>query len=293
MVANMALSGIKKTFIRVLGRLLRPSRALLATMLLASALPASAQDISPGSSEIAAIRARGYLVVAIPAFDAPPFFLERDGELKGLDVDLAQGLGQALGVELRFDRSARSFNETIDRVAQGTADIAWCKLSRTLHRASSVRFSEPYLVLRHALAFNRVQLAELARGNPVPPVIRGYTGKLAILAGSAWIEYANTHFPAATKVEYADNDEMIRHVREGIVTAAYRDEFVIKRAVQLDPALTVSVRTITLKDLEDPLAVAVNPTQSHLLDFINLFLASQRKKLTVDSILQDYAGLLQ
>src|SRR5262249_1378543 len=105
----------------------RASALLLGLLaLLAAQAPALAQALAP---DRAGILQRGELRVAIPAFDAPPFFYRRNEELEGFDIDLARELGRDLGVRVVFDRRANSYNEVVDVVADGHADVAICKLS--------------------------------------------------------------------------------------------------------------------------------------------------------------------
>lgn len=73
----------------------------------------AAQD---GPPEIEAISNRGHLIVAMTSFDNPPFYFVDHGHLEGIDVTLAEEIGQALGVEVKFDRTAETFNEVVERV---------------------------------------------------------------------------------------------------------------------------------------------------------------------------------
>ena len=58
----------------------------------------------------------------------------------GHDVELARSIADALGVEIEFDRSPKTFNAITDLVASEKADMAISLVSRTLSRAEKVRF---------------------------------------------------------------------------------------------------------------------------------------------------------
>src|SRR5439155_17481700 len=90
--------------------------------------------------DIARIVARGELIVAMLGVDTPPFFYEKNGELVGVEVDLAKAIAKELGVQVRFNRTAKSFNGVVDIVARGEADMALSKLSRTLARTQVISF---------------------------------------------------------------------------------------------------------------------------------------------------------
>lgn len=244
--------------------------------------------------EMQQITERGYIVVAMPSTDSPPFFFERDGQMMGIDIELVNGLAKDLGVEVRYNRSGKSFNDAVDLVAKGEADMAWCKLSRTMNRAKVVNFSRPYLVLHQAMALNRVRLADLTKtGRTIPSIVRDFDGTLAVIEGSSFVGYARQNFPKAKVVEFKDFKEVVKAVRSGAVTAAYRDDFEIKRLIKVDPTISLTVRTVTLTDLEDTLGVAVRPADIQLLAFINMFLDKQPERLTVDKILKRYEKWLQ
>jgi ABC-type amino acid transport substrate-binding protein len=248
-------------------------------------LAASASVVQPAPPDIQRIAKRGELVVALPAFDSPPFFSQRNGALRGLDIDLARGLAEALNVRVRFERSAASFNAVVDVIARGDADVAICKLSRTLARAARIRFSEPYLVLHHALAVNRLRFAELAHGQELATVIRHFGGRLGVIEGSSYADFAVHNFPSAKLVRYQDWDTLVAALKKGEIIAAYRDEFEVNRLLQSDPRLALTLRTVTLTDTEDSIGMAVPSGSSQLLALINLYLDQRPDKLTAEKVM--------
>src|SRR5690349_21980735 len=82
--------------------------------------------------EFARIVNRGELVVAMLGVDQPPFFETRNGRLQGIDVDIANEMAAKLGVQVRFNRDAKTFDGVVSLLANGDADLAISKLSRTL-----------------------------------------------------------------------------------------------------------------------------------------------------------------
>lgn len=241
--------------------------------------------------DIARIQRRGELVVAMLGRDTPPFFYQRDGELAGLEVDMARELAQRLGVGIRFDRTARSFNEVIERVSRQQADLGISKLSRTLTRAQTVRFSNPYLTLKHALVLNRLAVARLTQGRSLQSLVRDFDATLGVIADSSFADFAAQNFPRARLRAYPDWQDLVRAVRAGEVVAAYRDEFEVKRLVRGDPESPLTLRTVTLTDLEDSLGIAVGVGDPVLLDVVNLYLAQRARALDVDQVLAAAAHL--
>lgn len=236
--------------------------------------------------DIARIVNRGELIVAMLGVDSPPFFYVKNNELVGLEVDLAKAIAKELKVTVRFDRSAQTFNEVVAVVARQEADLGISKLSRTLARAQTISFTDPYLRLNHAFILNRVKFAELARDRPLPTVIRGFKGSIGVIAKSSFADYAVKNFPNAEIREYPSWGEVLKALEKGQVMAAYRDEFEIKRLLKIDPTVSLTLRTVTFRDLEDSLGIAVGIQDPTLLAFVNQFLAEGTEKLTIDKVLK-------
>ena len=243
------------------------------------------QDGRMIAPDMARIVNRGELVVAMVATDTPPFFYVKDEELVGLEIDLAKDLAKELNVNVRFDRTAKTFNEVVDIVSRQEADLGISKLSSTLARAQKVHFSSPYLTLSHGFILNRVRFAEYARDRTLPVAIRQFKGSIGVISKSAWTDYGKRYFPNAEVREYASWGEVLKAVEKGEVMAAYRDEFEVKRVLRADPTASLTLRTVTFKDLDDPLAIAVGLTDDTLLQFVNLYLNQSNKKLTIDKVL--------
>jgi ABC-type amino acid transport substrate-binding protein len=236
--------------------------------------------------EFARIVERGELIVEVLSVDQPPFFEERNGQLTGLDIDLAREIAAKLGVKVRFARDANTFDGVVDLLARGNADIAVSKLSRTLPRAQEISFSTPYLRLKRALLLNRVKFAQLAHGRSVPEMIRSYDSSIGVVANSSYAAYVTTNFPKAQVRSYPTWEAVLKALNDGEITAAYRDEFEVKRVLKIDPTASLRLRVVTLQDLEDTLAIGVNVSAPALLAFINQFLAERSTKFDVSTVLQ-------
>ena len=66
---------------------------------------------------------------------------------------------------------------------------------------------------------------------------------------------------------------------------AYRDEFEVKRILKADPTASLHLRTVTFKDLEDTLGIAVGINDHVLLAFLNEFLSQRVEKLNTAKVL--------
>jgi polar amino acid transport system substrate-binding protein len=236
--------------------------------------------------EFARIAMRGELVVAVLGVDQPPFFQQQNGQLVGIDIDIAKELAAKLGVKVRFNREAKSFDGVVTLLANGDADVAVSKLSRTLTRAEVVSFSAPYIRLHRALLLNRVKFAQLAKGRPAPEVIRSYDGDIGVVTNSSYATYVQTNFPHAKVQSYPSWDALVKALNAGEVTAAYRDEFEVKHVLKIDPTASLRLRVVTLEDLDDTISIGVNVNSPALLAFVNQFLAERTNKIDVMTLLQ-------
>jgi len=270
-------------------------RRTLLAFALARCCPAAAVEQTPLvrvpdgrllAPDIARIVKNGELVVALLNIDTRPFVYVKDGELRGVDIDLVRKVAEGLRVPIRFDRSAITHDEVVQRVANGQADLGVSKLARTLKRAQLVMFSNPYMHLEHALLINRVAFARMAGEQSVSQAVRNFTGTIAVLTGSSWGEFAHRHFVRATPVRFATWPEVIEAVKSGAVVAAYRDAVEVRTVMRADPELALTLRTVTFTDLNSVLCVMVGSQDAVLQSFVNEVVANQHHKLTASELIK-------
>lgn len=236
--------------------------------------------------DIARIILRGELIVAVLSKDTPPFVFVKNGVLSGVDIDLVQQVSDELKVPIRFDRTAKTYDEVVQLVATGQADLGVSKLARTLKRAQYVMFSNPYMRLEHSLLINRLAFAKVAREQSVTQAVRSFNGTIAVLAGSAWEEFARRNFTQATVVPYPTWAKCIEAVKKGEVVAAYRDAIEVRTIMQSDPSLALTLRTVSFSDLQSMLSVMVGSRDVVLQSFVNEIVSNQAEKLTVSALLK-------
>jgi polar amino acid transport system substrate-binding protein len=267
-------------------RLQKTCCVLLGLIALTITSPTIARDME-------AIKASGKLIVAVPNIRNPPFFMEEKGQLVGLDIDMAKSIAETMGLQIVFNRNAKSFNDAVAQVAAGDADIATAKISRTLERAQNVLFSDPYITLPHALLVNRLRYAEISHGRPIAEVMQQYNGTIGVIAKSAFVGFAKTYFPKAKVVEFDNWEALVDAVSKGTVTTAYRDAFEVKRIFKINPNLTLTVRSVLIEDIKDTIGIVVGPKNYLMQNFLNLFLEQKNFKFTSDQILTKYEKILQ
>ncbi|MDJ0848605.1 MAG: cation:dicarboxylase symporter family transporter [Myxococcota bacterium] len=111
--------------------------------------PAVAPEEDPSRPLLERIHERGRLRVGFREF-LPLAFFHEDGELVGLDIEMAQLLARDLGVELELiPVTLRKASEYLEA---GVVDVAMPGLAITTERLEAMRFSETYLDLTLAFA---------------------------------------------------------------------------------------------------------------------------------------------
>lgn len=256
--------------------------------------PMSDQQLALLPQEIQRIKEKGKLVVAMFWEDRPPFFYRNDkGEFVGIDVMLAKDIAKSLDVQIEFDRSAKTFDEVVDLVVMGKADIAISKLSITLSRALRVNYTDPYVVFHQSLLVNRLALSTLESEHPGQDILQQIiltNQKIGVRATTSYVEHAKNLFPNAQIVTFEKMEDLIQSVREGDILAAFYDENELKTYINQSPELSVYAKLFILQDRMDPIAIAVSHQNRALLNWLNIYLELRKDTLGVDNILLDYRG---
>jgi polar amino acid transport system substrate-binding protein len=240
------------------------------------------------------IMSRGHIIVAMHREDFPPLFMhDKTGRFYGLDVSLAQDIGRRLGVGVKFNRKAETFDAVIDIVSRREADVAISYLSRTLERAKRVRFTEPYLILRQAWLVNRLKAAQEKKGQDIVEILKNKDEKIGVLGGSSHIGYVKEAFPRAVMKQFKILDpDLIEAVLKGDLFAGFFDELGIKKVIRQRPEISLHLQMVVLEGKEDPIAMAVPWDSVHLLSWLNLYLKTVRLDLTADNVLDQYSEIL-
>jgi ABC-type amino acid transport substrate-binding protein len=171
-------------------------------------MPARAEPLAEGGSsmgrltDIDRIQHQGQIEVALFFEDVPPFFMgDREDNLVGIDPELAKDIADKLGVVVRFNRQAQTFDALVDTVASGEADIAISLLSDTLNRALRVNFSKDYVVLRQTLLVNRLLLAqqfpEARSSEEIRDRLNRSGLKIGVIEGTAYVDFLKADYPMA------------------------------------------------------------------------------------------------
>jgi polar amino acid transport system substrate-binding protein len=242
----------------------------------------------PLPTDVAAIKKKNVLVVAMTKKDNPPFFSGEGDDIKGLDVEIARRIGVMLGVPVQFRRDADSFAEVVEQVRTNGADIAVSKLSITGPRLLAVRFSVPYIKLKQAMIINRLWLSKNTKGRETYEVIRNFDGKISFIRNSSYDTFARINFAHAQFLPEDSWAIIIDNVMSGKIAAGYRDEFEIKKISFEKPDAAISTKTVTISDSVDNIAVAVNYNSTHLLSIVDFVIRNEFHNVDTKRLMDRY-----
>ena len=107
----------------------------------ASSAAASSGAAAEGNGDWAAIQEKGTLVVGMTIFD-PMNYYDADGNLIGFDTELAQAVGEKLGVEVQFQEI--EWNNKVMELDAGNIDCVWNGMTILDDLKDAMDFSIPY-----------------------------------------------------------------------------------------------------------------------------------------------------
>ncbi len=102
----------------------------------------AAGDVVKVSSVSSRIVAKGELVVGTAASMPPLNMKTKDGEIIGMEIDLAQLIAGAMGVKLKL--KPMQFNDLLPAVEKGEVDMVISGVTITPARNLKVAFAGPY-----------------------------------------------------------------------------------------------------------------------------------------------------
>ena len=130
--------------------------------------------------------------------DYPPLAMEQDGQVAGLEGDLARHLGAALGRPVQFVRL--KWREQFDALLGNRTDIIMTGLSMTREREMRVAFVEPYM--KNAV-MGMVRRADAGQFKTAEDV-KQFAGTIGIQKGTTAAVFVQEQCPQARTIEVAD-----------------------------------------------------------------------------------------
>ena len=207
---------------------------------------------------------KGELVVGTSASIPPLNMTTKDGEIIGLEPDLAKVMANAMGVKLRIE--AMPFSELLPALESGKIDMILSGMTMTPNRNLKVAFVGPYYVTGKAFLTKMETIASMKEASE----INSPDFTLAALNGSTSQFFIEAVLPKVKLVTTKDHDEAVDKVIKGEVHALVADLHICLVSVTRypDKGLLTLVTPLTY----EPLGVAVPANDPHLINWLENFL---------------------
>lgn len=235
------------------------ARQLTAVMLL---IPLSAGVAN--ADKLQEILNRGELVVGV-VNDAPPFgFIDEDGELVGMDLDIAHMIAEEMDVDVRFE--VVPIPARIPTLLTDKVDMLIAVLGSTPQRALQVMYTNPYVV---------IDLGVYASDDIEPVTDRAGLENFTIAVGKGTTSdvWLSENVPGAQLVRFEDAPSAIAAFMAG-QTQAFAEgsnlaSNVIRNAGRDDIKMKYSMR-------QSPVHIAVKHGEFNLKNWLDTMLFTQR-----------------
>jgi len=220
----------------------------------------------------------------------PPFSLvAKSGELIGFDIDLANLIADAMGVEVTFVQ--KPFGQLLDALEKGEVDIIMSGMTMTPARNLRVAFVGPYMVSGKSILTTNAALAKIDEAGDVDQS----QVKMAALKGSTSQDFVTDVWPRMQLTVTEDYDEAINLVREGKVGAMVADFPICALSVLRFP--NDGFATLTEPLTIEPMGVAMPPGDALFINMMENYLGALQGlgilELLEEKWFQDGSWLIQ
>ncbi len=228
---------------------------------LAGAAATAATAPTTGCSSGATTRLRVGMELGYPPFE----MTDEQGNPVGVSVDLARALAESLGLELQVENIA--FDGLIPALKTGRIDLILSSLTRTVERAESIDFSDPYLETGLCLLVGKSTPIQSAADLDQP----GRT--VAVKKGTTGHTYATARLTRASILVLDKEAAAVLEVVQGKADAFIYDQFSVFQHARRNPDTT---RALLRPFQVEQWAVGLRKGDTERRTQVNRFLAGFR-----------------
>lgn len=197
-----------------------------------------------------------------------PYEYYADGEIVGVDIDIAKEIAKEMGKELVVRDVA--FDSIISEVKTGKADFGAAGISYSDERAKQVDFSVNYFVSKQVVVVRSD--SDISDSNS----INGK--KIAVQLGSIADTYVTSNYSDSDIVREKKYLAAIQDLKDGKVDAVVMDELPAKEMVNNNQGIVVLPGSL----VSDSYGMVVKKGNKELLDTINIVLGRLKSNGTID-----------
>lgn len=210
------------------------------------------------------------LVMVTEAGFAPYEYYE-NGEVVGVDVDIAREIAKYLGKTLVVKDIA--FDSIINEVKTGKADFGAAGISYSDDRAKNVDFSINYAVSKQVVIVNNN--SSIANVNEID------NKKIAVQLGSIADTFVTEKYKSANVVRQKKYLAAIEDLKTGKVDCVVMDELPAKEIVSKNEGIKILDGSLT----NDSYGMVVKKGNKELLDAINIVLQKLKDEGKIDEFI--------
>ena len=205
------------------------------------------------------------LIVGMSGDQPPMNALNREGNVMGLDVDLARALASAMCVSLQVEQMP--FGELMEALEAGDVDLVISGMAITPERAEDALFAGPYMLSGKSILTRSDVVARFASGDLAEQETR-----LAALSDSTSATFVREAAPNAELVEVDDYASAVTMIQAGDVAGLVADmpACVPPFIRHPDAPLLPPPRPLTVQPLGDP----VSEDEPELHSLVSNYLAA-------------------
>ena len=189
---------------------------ILMSMLMLTAC-AGMQAATANSPVLDRIVMNGELVVGTAASMPPLNMTTKDGEIIGMEIDLAKAMAESMGVKLRLE--AMQFHELLPALEAGRIDMILSGMTITPQRNMKVAFVGPYFKSGKAIL---TKLPSMAQAQ-TPEDVNDPRKSIVTLRGSTSEQFVKDNLHKVRLVSANSYDEAVDMVIKGKVDALFAD----------------------------------------------------------------------
>ena len=204
-----------------------------------------------------------------------PYEFYQDGEIVGVDIDIAKEIAKELGKELVVKDV--SFDFLINEVKSGKADFAAAGISITDERKKQVDFTDEYTVSN--------QVVVVKKDSPITSFDEISNKKIAVQLGTVADLYVSDNYPDATLVQHKKYLSAVEDIKAGKADCLIMDELPAKEIVEANTELKIMDGVL----FQDRYGMIVKKGNDKLRKQINKVLKRLVEDGTIDKLVLKYS----
>ncbi len=205
----------------------------------------------------------------------PPYeFVGDDGDITGIDAEIAKAIADKLDMELEI--KDMDFDSLLTAVDSGTIDVVLAGMTVTDERKESVNFSESYAT--------GVQVIIVKEGSEIATVddLEGKT--IGVQSGTTGDIYCTDDYGQENVKQYANGSLAVAALSNGQVDCVVIDNEPAKAYVEANEGLKI----LDTEYLTEEYAIAIAKDNDKLLEKVNTALKELKDEGKIDEIIAKY-----